>query len=186
MLAAKKGVSYRDYLDVEASSEERHEYLDGQIWAMSGGTPRHSRVKTNLLLDLGGLLGNGPCQVYDSDLRVRTLETGLATYPDLTVICGPLARHPEDPDAITNPTLVAEVLSPTTEGWDRGGKFRHLGLAEALQQYVLLSQDEPLVEVYTRAGDAWELRRYGPGQRVPLPSVGGELEVDPLYRNLPD
>jgi Uma2 family endonuclease len=185
MLAAK-GVTYAGYLELEARSEERHEYLDGEVWAMSGGTPRHSRLKANLTAAFVNALGDSPCQPYDADLRVRSLETGLATYPDLTVICGPLVRHPEDPDAITNPTLVAEVLSPTTEAWDRGGKFRHLGRVGSLHQYVLLAQHEPLVEVYTRAGDVWELRRYGPGQRVPLRSVGIELDVDPLYRNLPD
>jgi Uma2 family endonuclease len=183
---ARRPIPYADYLALERDADERHEYLDGQVWAMGGGTPRHSRIETNLVVDLANALGDGRCQVYDNDLRVRVLATGLATYPDLTVVCGALERHPEDPDAVTNPTVVLEVLSPSTEGWDRGGKFLHLGQCPALQHYVLAAQDAPLIEVYTRAGpDSWELRRYGPGQRAPLPAAGVELDVDAAYRNLP-
>ena len=184
---AQHHLSYAEYLALELTTETRHEYLDGEAWAMAGGSPRHSKIKTNLAVELGNALGDGPCQPYDSDLRIRTMETGLATYADLTIVCGPLERHPEDPHAVTNPAVVIEVLSPSTEGWDRGGKFRHLGRCPSLQVYVLVSQDEPLFEVYTRGSgsDSWELRRYRGGQCVTLDTIGVEIEVERVYRNLP-
>ncbi|MEQ1503056.1 MAG: Uma2 family endonuclease, partial [Myxococcota bacterium] len=110
----------------------------------------------------------------------------LATYPDLTVVCGAVERHPDDADAITNPTAVFEVLSDSTEGWDRGGKFRHLGAAPSLRHYVLVSQDPRSIEVYTRTGEQrWELVRLGPGQTAELGALGIALDVDRVYRNLP-
>ena len=185
--AERLKLSYQDYLALERESDQRYEYLAGEAWAMAGGTPRHSGLKVNATIVVGSALGGGPCRVYDSDLKVRVAATGLATYPDLTVVCGGLERHPEDPNAITNPTLVFEVLSSTTERWDRGDKFLHFQRIPSLKQFVLVGQDEPRIEVYTRAQHGtWTYRVYAAGERVPLTSVGMELEVDALYRNLPD
>lgn len=180
-------LSYQDYLALERDSDQRYEYLDGEVWLMAGGTPRHSKLKINAASLLNSALGNGPCQAYDADLKVRVAATGLATYPDLTIVCGGIERHPEDANAVTNPTLALEVLSGTTERWDRGGKFLHFQQIPSLKHFVLVGQDEPQVEVFTRAeGGAWTYRRYGAGERVALGAVGLELEVDALYRNLPD
>lgn len=136
---------------------------------------------------MGALLGDGPCQPYDSDLKVRNPATGLATCPDLTVICGPLQRHPDDRNAVTNPAVWFEVLSPSTEAWDRGAKFAHVRELDSLQAYVLVSATAARVEVYTRGeGDAWILRAYGPGTTALVPTLAGGIDVDRLYRNLPE
>ncbi|MEZ4239346.1 MAG: Uma2 family endonuclease [Myxococcota bacterium] len=130
-------LSYAAYLALEAETGVRHEYLDGEAWAMAGGTVRHAKLKTNLTADLSVALGDGPCQAYDSDLKLRMLETGLATYADLAVICGPVARHPDDRHAATNPTVVFEVLSPSTEGGTAEGSSGTSGQAASLRHYVL-------------------------------------------------
>jgi Uma2 family endonuclease len=184
---AVRKASYSEYLALEQRTGVRHEFVDGEAWAMAGGTKRHSAVKTNLAGEIYVALRGSPCRSYDSDLKLRVPATGLATYTDLTVICGGVEVHAEDVHAATNPTVVFEVLSPSTEAWDRGGKFEHLGRTTSLQQYVLLAQDRPLVEVFTRGeGGTWELRRYGAGEQADLGAIGVRLAVDPLYADLPD
>lgn len=182
-------LSYAEYLELERSTDIRHEFLRGEAWAMAGGTPRHSAIKSNLLFAVALTLRSGPCRVYDSDLKVRIPETGLATYPDLSLICGPLLRDGEDPNAATNPTVLFEVLSPSREAWDRGGKFHHYQRLPGLRQYVLIGDDPPLVEVFSRGTDGgWLLRSYRPGERFELDLTEGrvELSVDELYRELPE
>jgi len=180
-------MSYADYLALERQTDVRHEYINGEAFAMAGGTPRHSKLKTNLTIEVGGALGSGACQAYDSDLKVRIVATGMATYPDLTIVCGPLERHPEDPNAIANPTVVFEVLSDSTEAWDRGAKFSHLQRVPSLQHYVLVNQGGVRVERFTRIDAAtWQYSAFGPGEVVELAAIGATLEVDALYRNLPD
>jgi len=118
-------MTYAEYLALKQQTGLLHEFLDGEAWAMAGGSSRHSRIKMNLAGSFYVALGDSPCQPYDSDLKIRILETGLATYPDLAVVCGPIDRHPEDVNAVTLPKLVAEVLSDSAESWDRGGEFAH-------------------------------------------------------------
>src|SRR5215203_2949758 len=130
---ARKRLTYAEYIQLERETETRHEFLEGQVWAMSGGTARHSRIKMNLGALLSSALANGECQPYDSDWKIRVPETGFATYPDLSVICGGIERHPEDENAATNPAVVVEVLSDSTEAWDRGTKFEHLGQIPSLR-----------------------------------------------------
>src|SRR5436190_3677950 len=113
--AARKPVTYAEYLRLERETDTRYEFLDGQIWAMSGGTARHSRIKMNLGALLTSALGDGPCQPYDSDWKIRVSATGLATYPDISVVCGDIERHPEDSNAAINPAVIVEVLSESTE-----------------------------------------------------------------------
>lgn len=183
---AQKGLSYAEYLAFEVTQSERHEFLDGQVWAMTGGTPRHAKIKTNLTVALGRQLGDGPCQPYDTDLRLRVPESGLATYPDLSVVCGDLQTHPEDANALVNPTLLAEVLSPSTEGWDRGDKFAHYRSIPELQHYLLVSVETQRVEHFRRQQDgSWRLTTHAAGDAVILDAIGVSLDVDALYRNLP-
>ena len=186
-LPAKKRLSYTDYLRLEQETGIRHEFLDGEVVAMAGGTLRHARLKTNLTIAVGVALGDGPCQAYDSDAKIRIAESGLSTYPDLSVICGELARDGMDKHAANNPTALFEVLSDGTEAWDRGGKRLHYRKLASLQEYVLIDHREPRIEVYTRAGpDVWEHRVFETGQQARLSSIGIELPVDRLYRNLPE
>jgi Uma2 family endonuclease len=185
--AASKRLAYDEYLRLERESDTRYEFLDGLVWAMSGGTPRHSKAKVNALVALGNVLGDGPCQAYDSDLKIRVAETGLATYPDISVICGEIERHAEDKNAAVNPAVIVEVLSESTEAWDRGAKFEHLSHIPALRHYVLVSPGHPNVEVYTRKTEGrWELARYRAGERLALDAIGVAIDVDAIYRNLPD
>jgi Uma2 family endonuclease len=124
----------------------------------------------------------GRCRVHDSDLRVRVLGTGLATYPDLTVVCGPSERDPNDENAVTNPTLLVEVLSRSTEDYDRGDKFEHYKRIPTLQQYMLISHREREVEVWSRTRhNDWTRVVAQAGGRVALESIAAEFAVDDLY-----
>lgn len=185
--AVRKKLSYAEYLALERETDQRHEYLDGEVWAMAGGTLRHSAIKYNLAGLVFIALRGRPCRGYDSDAKTLVEQTGLATYPDLAIVCGRTETAELDRHAATNPTVLFEVLSGRTEGWDRGEKFRHCRELPSLQQYVLVSTTAQVVEVYTRGpDDSWVLRTYRAGQQVPLTSVEIELSVDELYVDLPD
>jgi Uma2 family endonuclease len=175
--------SFQDYLDVEELGGVRHEYLDGEIFAMAGGTPEHAALAAALLVTLGVQLRGRPCRPYSSDLRVRVPATGLATYPDAAVIGGEIERDPASPTHVTNPTLVVEVLSPSTEEYDRGEKREHYQQLLSLRAYVLVAQDRRAIEVYARekGGDPWTHRTYGPGEHAVLTPLGVDLDVDVLY-----
>ncbi len=164
-VAPRHRYTFRDYLDVEEMSAIRHEFLGGEIYAMAGGTPEHAALCAALIAQLVTLLRGGPCRVYTSDLRVRVRATGLATYPDAAVICGPLERDPDSPTHVTNPTVLFEVLSPGTEEYDRGEKREHYQQIEGLREYVLVAQDARKVDVWRRAGaGAWSHAEHAAGQ----------------------
>lgn len=174
--------SWDEYLALEAVSNVKHEYLDGQIYAMAGGTPDHAALQAAVPSLLFPQLRAGRCRAHGSDLRVRVLATGLATYPDVTIVCGPRELDPEDKNSVTNPTLVVEVLSPSTEDYDRGEKFAHYKRIAALRQYVLVSQGERRVEVWTRRADgAWTSVVSRDGEVADLGSIAARLDVRELY-----
>ena len=175
--------AWREYLTLEGASNIKHEYLDGQIYAMAGGTPVHAALQLAVPNLLFAQLRTGRCRALGSDLRVRVLATGLATYPDVTVVCGPRETDPEDENSVTNPTLLVEVLSPSTAEYDRGEKFAHYKRIPSLRQYVLVSPDEPRVEVWTRAGDGgWAAVVSTDGDVAELGSIGARLDVRELYQ----
>lgn len=185
--AAHKLLSYAEYLELERNLDVRCEFLNGDAWAMAGGAPRHSKVKANLSGVLYVALRRTPCAAYDSDLKVVAPETGLATYPDAAVICGPLQRDERDNNAVTNPSALFEVISASTEAWDRGGKFAHYRRLESLQHYLLVDSQLQRVEHYERQVDGrWLLSEHGPGSSVHLAALGVALAVDDLYLDLPD
>jgi Uma2 family endonuclease len=174
--------SYADYLALEAASNVKHEFLNGQIYGMAGGAPEHAALAAAVVGMLFGQLRGGRCRVHDADLRVRVLATGLATYPDVTVVCGPRERDPEDENAVTNPTLIVEVLNRGTEEYDRGEKLEHYRQISSLRQYVLVSQAEPEIRVWTRSsGDTCGEHVAGDGDRATLSSIDAELDVRELY-----
>lgn len=174
--------TFTEYLELEEASNVKHEYFGGEIYAMAGGTPDHAALAVNVSAALVNLL-QGRCRVYSSDLRVRVLATGLATYPDVTVVCGPLERDPESRTTAVNPILVAEVLSDSTEDYDRGEKLEHYKRIPSLRECVLVSHREPRVEVWKRGdGDGWSREEAGAGARIRLESLGGEVAVDDIYR----
>lgn len=184
--ALKMKLSYEDYLSIEAEHDQKHEFLDGEVFAMAGGTPTHAALKTSLTGMVWSQLGAGPCRPFDADLKIRVPATGLATYPDLSVICGPLERDAEDRNAATNPVLLVEVLSPTTAAWDRGEKFAHYQQLPSLRHYLLVSQDRPAIEHFARQADgSWRYTRHLDGDTLHLPDLGLTLRVSEVYQNLP-
>jgi len=150
-------VTPAQYYEMERHALEKHDYYQGEVfdvYAMSGGTSNHSRIKTDLIIALGTKLRGKPCQPYDSDQRIRVTSTGLRTYPDASVFCADLDYDPEDNqrETATNPAVIFEVLSPSTEGYDRGFKAEQYRQIPSLQAYVLIAQDRPHVEILTRSG----------------------------------
>lgn len=174
--------TYAEYLAAEERSDVRHEFCDGAILAMAGGTGAHARLKTNLTGLVHAALRGRPCQARDVDQRVRIAATDLSTYPDLSVVCGPRIPDESDRHALTNPTVLFEVLSKATAGYDRGEKFDHYAHLATLTQYVLVDSERIHVDVYTRLDDAaWERRGHGPNDIVRLASIDVTLIVNDLY-----
>src|SRR5690606_21070696 len=147
--------TYAEYLELEAGSEERYEFVDGMVYAMAGGTPEHARLALALGAELRSVLAAKGCGVYTSDLKIRIEATNRSTYADAVVVCGPNRFSELDANAVTNPTVIVEVLSPSTEASDRGEKWRHYQRIPSLREYVLVSQGEPYIEVFRREGDEW-------------------------------
>ena len=181
--APRHSYTLRDYLDVEEVSVVRHELIDGEIVAMAGGTPEHAALSSAIPALLGRQLRGQPCRTYSADLRIRVHATGLATYADASVVCDPVMRDPSSPTHVLNPKVVFEVLSPATEFYDRGEKREQYQRIETLCEYVLLSQDAPRVEVWSRAtpSDEWSYAVHGPGDVLDLRSIGCRLDLNELY-----
>ena len=148
----KTRYTLQEYLDLERSAEVRHEYLDGEIFAMVGASWPHVVIVSNLVTRLSPQLRERGCQAVSSDLRVKISAIGLYTYPDIAVVCGkPQLEQPGD--TLINPTMIIEVLSDSTEAYDRGKKFEHYRTVGSLTDYVLVSQDKVLVEHFSRQAD---------------------------------
>jgi Uma2 family endonuclease len=180
---ASRRYTIEDYLEVEEVSVVRHEYVDGAIFAMAGGTPEHAALSAAILVVLGSALRGSACRGYSSDLRVRVLATGLATYPAAAVICGEVSRDPASPTHVTNPSVLFEVLSPKTEAYDRGQKWEHYQQIPSLKEYVLVRQDRAEIEVFSRTEHAgsWDRVLYEQNGRAKIPSLKLEIDVDALY-----
>lgn len=177
--------SYAEYLEYERDSGLKHEFVDGEILGMAGGSRRHNALAARVVTALEQGRKRG-CVAFQSDQKIRVLATGRATYPDASVVCGPIEGDPGEPSGatITNPTLLAEVLSPSTEEDDRGGKWQDYQQLPSLQEYVLVSQGAPRVESYRRlANGHWEYREVTSGQ-ITL-STGAVLDLAALYDELP-
>ncbi|WP_437916937.1 Uma2 family endonuclease [Sorangium sp. So ce302] len=176
--------TYAEYLDQERASPTKHQFLNGKIFAMAGGTPEHAYLCASVGAELGAQLRGRPCAVYSSDLRVRVQATGLSTYADVSVVCGRLERDLEDKDAALNPIVLVEVLSDSTEAYDRGEKFAHYRRIPSLREYVLVSQHEQRIEVFHRnEDDSWTLREARAGEGAHLEAIGCVLSVDEVYRD---
>ena len=171
------------YLELEQETDYKSEYLSGQIFAMAGGSPEHSAIGNNIGREMGNLLKRGPCQVFNSDLRVTVMQSGLMTYPDVTIVCGEQHRHPLDRHSIINPTVLFEVLSPTTEAYDRGEKWAHYRRLDSLQEYILVSQNKARAEQYVRQDDgSWKFTaEEGLAASLFLPSLGCSLPLSEVY-----
>ena len=176
-----------EYLERERRAEFKSEFYDGEIFAMSGGTPPHSQIAANSIRALGNKLANRPCVVYTSDLRLKIEATGLLTYPDFSVICGPLQFSENTDDTVVNPTLVGEVLSNSTEAYDRGKKFENYRQMPSLLEYLLVSQTEPRIEQFSRQKDGgWMLREAaGLEATLYLPALEVTLALSEVFSGVP-
>jgi Uma2 family endonuclease len=172
----------QEYLSLERKSLTKHEYHDGEISAMAGTTREHSLIGGNLARAIGNQFEDRPCEVHTSDLRVSVSEPGVYTYPDVVAVCGEPRFLDNELDTLLNPTVIAEVLSESTEAYDRGAKFRNYRRIPSLREYVLVAQDRMSVERYTRQGDDWIFSELTePDQALRLESIGCDVPLKAIY-----
>jgi Uma2 family endonuclease len=179
-------VTLEEYFAIEERAERKSEYHNGEMFLMAGASREHNIITRNLAGHIFAALQGGPCQLFLSDLRVKVDRTGLYTYPDLLIVCGTPEYAPENRDTLTNPKVVIEILSDTTERYDRTTKFRHYKQVPSVQEYLLVSQDEPLVERFTRQADgAWGQTDFvGLEAEMALATVAVSVPMDDVYRGV--
>jgi Uma2 family endonuclease len=174
-------MTYDEYLAYERASDTKHEFVRGEVFAMSGAKLAHNEIARNILGSLHAQLRGRRCRPYGSDMRVRTRDD-VGTYPDISVFCGKLELTDGHEDELRNPTVIIEILSDSTEAYDRGEKFEHYRTIESLREYVLASTKSARVDHFVRGEDGeWKLRSYGAGQSFTLPSIECTLAVDEVY-----
>lgn len=179
----KPHMTLEEFFQWEVQQDSKYEYINGEVYAMTGGTVPHSAIAVNLLAALRPHVRNRSCQVLSSDAKVAISETGPSFYPDLSVTCDPRDRGAIE--AIRYPCIIVEVLSPSTESYDRGNKFAHYRRLESLREYALISSDRINVEIF-RLNDRgkWELTPYSPGETVQLTSLEFECAIEVLYEDV--
>jgi Uma2 family endonuclease len=181
--AAQRRYTIEDFVRLEEYANVRHEFCDGQIFAMAGGTPEHGTWTANIIGLLTAQLRGKPCRVQTSDVRIRVSASGLDTYPDVSVVCGHAERDVQDPNAIANPVVLVEVLSASTELYDRGEKLDHYKKIPSLREVVFVSHDQRRVEVVRRSAEGWGSLVATGLETIRLESVGAELPVEEVYRD---
>ncbi len=179
----KTGWTVEDYLAFERDSQEKHEFIGGEVYLMTGASESHNLIVTNVIMTLGVQLRRRPCRVYPSDMLVRIAATGDFHYPDVSVVCGEVVISREARDILLNPTVVIEVLSPSTEPYDRGRKFHNYRTLDSLQEYLLIAQDAYRIERFLRqTGGQWLFTDVTALDAVlELPSIGCKLAVADVY-----
>jgi len=171
-----------EYLALERSAHEKSEYINGRIYAMAGASRLHNLIVTNILRELATQLRGRPCETYANDMRVKVQRTGMYTYPDVVAVCEEPRLEDAELDTLLNPAVIVEVLSPSTESYDRGEKFAHYRRLESLQEYVLVAQVTRRVEHFRREGDSWVLTEISdPGGELRLSSLGCTLQLADIY-----
>ena len=183
--AAKKLYTPEEFLALERAAEYKSEYIDGQIYAMAGASYNHNTITVNMVIELGSQLRGRPCRVFSSDMRVKVNCTTY-TYPDIAILCGEPQLDDGNLDALTNPTIIIEVLSSSTEAYDRGTKFERYRKLPSLTEYVLVAQNRVWVEHYTRHSDVprqWTLEEMSElDDKLQLSSVACEVTLEAIYR----
>jgi Uma2 family endonuclease len=182
----KMFVSSQEYLAQERKAEFKSEYYRGEVFAMSGASYQHNRIKENLARKSGNQLGDGPCQVLTSDMRVKSLTTGLYTYPDILIVCNEPVFEDAHNDTLLNPRVIIEVLSESTEKYDRRLKFRHYRGIPTVVEYVLVAQDDHVIERYVRQPDEnWLLTEFSDLETVfEFASVAVKIPMAEIYRGI--
>ncbi len=186
MLKAKIYIQPEEYLEIERKAKFKSEYFNGEMFALAGTNKEHNIILFNLVRDLGNQLSDKPCQVFFSDIRVKVSSTGLYTYPDLIVVCGEQKFEDDKFDTLLNPTLIIEILSDSTEAYDRGKKFENYRQLESLKEYVLVSQKHIKIENFQRQADVkWLLTEEGdPEKSIELISINCSLNLKEVYKNI--
>lgn len=186
MSTVLKTITATQYLARERKADFKSEYFQGEVFAMAGGSPSHSLIGANVVRATGNQLDGKTCRVFNSDLRIKVQASGLYTYPDASIVCGELQFDDEQQDTVTNPTVIVEVLSDSTEKYDRGRKSAHYRTIDSVQVILLIAQDARHVECYTRqAEDAWLLREYlSLEDAVNLDGIGISLSMSEIYRGV--
>jgi Uma2 family endonuclease len=172
--------NYQDYLHALAMSNVKLEYCDGEVYAMAGGTAAHAELAAAATRLLGNALFDR-CRVFSSDLKVRIEQTDLSTFPDVTVVCGPREFSAQDMNALTNPTLLVEVTSHSTEDYDRGEKLSHYRQLDSLRAVLFISHRMCQVTLVEKTAGGWQQREYRSGERLRITVPECELAVDDLY-----
>jgi len=188
MAARQRRFSVAEYLELEDAADERHEYQDGEILAMAGGSPEQSFIIANFVGEAHNALKGKNCRVAESNLRIRIPHKPRYMYPDASIICGPLQFDPQDPrrHTIINPKVIIEVLSPSTEAYDRGDKFTQYREIQGFDEYILISQDRPNFESFLRQPDgAWSILNFtGLNAAAKIRSLGISIPMAELYAGI--
>ena len=176
--------TYQDYVSLEEESSTRHEFLAGEIVAIAGGTPEHAAMAAEVIGQLREQIRGGSCRVFTSNLGVRVKATGLATYPDASVVYGPTERDPDKKTNVTNPRVIVEVTSDSTEDYDYGEKLTHYKQIPSLEAIVIVSHREAKVDVWSRSTESplWARTNATAGASAVIPSLGVLLDVDAIWR----
>ena len=184
--AEKRHYTVEEYLEFERTSGTKHEYYQGEIFAMVGASPAHNRIVWNLSRFLGNQLDGTPCEGFANDMRVKVERTGLYTYPDVAIACGEAKFEKQVIHSLLNPTLIIEVLSNSTANYDRVEKFAQYQTIDSFQQYVLVSQKEYHVEVFTKQSDGqWPSSSFrGLDAKIELGVIGCTLALSDVYRRV--
>lgn len=182
---SKQKYTIEEYLEMEEAATEKHEYYQGEIFAMSGPKFQHIILQKNLSFALGKKLEDKPCQPYGSDLRVHIEKNTLFTYPDITVVCGDPEFRNNDDWNLTNPTIIFEVLSPSTKNYDRGDKFKLYRDIPTLKEYILVDSEAISIEAfYINKNGLWELKEYKTiNETLELNSINVSLKLTDIYED---
>lgn len=197
----KRKLTEAEYLAIERDAEFKSEFYNGVMYplhwdatetnrkgprAMAGASRFHNSVKENLIVQLGMQFDGKPCRTYSSDQRVRLTETGMYAYPDIVIVCDPPEYAEDDPDALVNPQVVIEILSPSTERYDRGFKFAQYRQRKSIREYVLVSQDEVRIERFVRQpDDSWLLTTHtDPDAEFEFRTVPAKVKISAVYRDV--
>lgn len=179
-------ISEKEYLEIERKAEFKSEYYNGEMFSLAGASLEHNRISKNITKTLNNQLNNKPCESFQSDLKIKEQSSGVFTYPDIVVVCGEPEFYDKEKDTIVNPIVLMEVLSPSTEGYDRGFKFELYRKIKSLKAYVIISQKQVSIEYYTRNSDeSWNLKEYNDkNQSIEIKSIDCLLDLNEVYYNV--
>lgn len=179
----KQKYTIEEYLQMERASEVKHEYYQGEIFAMAGASNRHNVISSNLIAELHSRLKTSPCFPYGSDMRIHIPENTLFTYPDISIICGEIKTFDKDKDTALQPIILIEILSKTTRDYDRGGKFKLYRDIPTIKEYMLVDSENIGVEIFRKnEHNHWELEEYkNLKEIVSLPAIGVSVSMKDIY-----